>query len=120
MPLQKKNPERNKIPKDQWDLVVGLDNNGNEITLKDYDSIQKEGVMRIQLDSNRETNRKMIALHRLENVKNYGIFRLPGVGKVDREKAIQLIKENSKHAEYLIQLELKTIDLMVQRLNSTE
>ncbi|WP_109853244.1 hypothetical protein [Aquimarina sp. AU58] len=120
MPVQKKKPERNKIPKDQWNLVIRIDENGNEITLEDYDSNQKERILPFQADSISEVAKKELALNRLENVKNYGIFRLPDVGKVDREKAIQLIKEDSEHAKYLIQLELKTIDLMVQRLNSEE
>lgn len=120
MPVQKKKPERNKIPKDQWNLVIGIDENGDEITLEDYDSNQKEGIIPFQVDSIPEAAKKKLALNRLENVKNYGVFRLPGVGKVDREKAIELIKEDSEHAKYLIQLELKTIDLMVQRLKSKE
>ena len=98
--------------------MVGYGEDGKEITLEDYNKIQKNEFVPSKFKSIREDNKREIALARLNKVKNYGVFRLPRVGRVDKERAIELILENSEHADYLINLELKTIDLMVKRLKS--
>lgn len=110
------------ISEDQWDLPVGIDEDGNQITLRQvrnqpvlYTILSDTASPRIRELT--KDQKKKLALRRLEGVEHYGAFRIPGFdGAITKEVAIKLIKENHPASEYIIKLELDTIQMLIKTI----
>lgn len=106
-----------KIPSDQWDLPIGYKSDGTLITLNDYNSLDIHTITeQVEKKNLRSEEKKQLVLNRIKSVKNYGSFSFNDV-RVDREKAIMEVQTNSPLGDYIIEIEMETINAMLEVLN---
>ena len=115
---------------DQWDLIIGYDNNEKPITLREYVRKGKETINLSPFHIQKETNKfsilksveflglkKKLALERINNVKEFADFVHPEFGIVSKEKALNIIENDLEGAEELISLELENVEFILNNIN---
>ena len=118
---------------DQWDLIIGYDNNEKPITLREYVSRGKEQINLSPFRIQKETNKlsilesaeifdlkKQLVLERINNIKEFSDFVHPEFGIVSKEKALNIIENDLEGAEELISLELENIEFILNNINIDE
>ena len=105
-----------KIPDDQWDLPIGYKSDGTPITLSGYQGLDIYTIAE-QFDGKnlKSEEKKQLVLNRIKNVENYGSFSFNNV-RVDRETAIKEVQADTPLGDYIIEIEMETINALIEVL----
>ncbi|MFM9947381.1 MAG: hypothetical protein ACKV1O_05535 [Saprospiraceae bacterium] len=106
-----------KIPNDQWDLPIGYMSDGTPITLSGYQGFDISSKAEQFDEKNLKLEeKKQLVLNRIKSVENYGSFSFNNV-RVDRETAINEVQADTPLGDYIIEIEMETINALIEILN---
>lgn len=96
---------RSVINKEQWDMPVSFDADGKLISLRDY---VKEGHNALSFSALSPDQRTELAAKRIEMQADYEIATI-GAGVVDKERAVDEVRTQTKLGRRLTQIETRVI-----------
>lgn len=110
--------ENSKIPKDQWELPIGFDNEGKEIRLIDLkeNPDRPEKMLLFEQEDYSEIEMRELVIKRLEGVDNYSSFQL-GQEVIDLQRAKEEVENKTKLGAAIIEIEMETIKAMVRNMD---
>ncbi len=108
----KKSPHN--VPEDQWDLPVGFNEKGDIVTLREYANTKTREIF--QLSAIPHNQLKELIQLRIEKQKEYPELFMLGKGKVDKARALKELKKESDIGEYIIELELRVINMVKEEV----
>ena len=108
------------ISKEQWNLPIGHDENGNSITLKEYsEMLQNESTERMSIIiAENVNNKEELSIQRVIKNENYQSFQVGTYGEVDKDSAINAIKSQNELGKYLVKVEINTIQSVLKELSN--
>jgi hypothetical protein len=105
----KKSSQVLSVPEDQWKLPIGYSENGNPITLLEYQ--EKPNVV-ASLESLSSKSKKILVAERIRLNKSYPTRFMVGVGLVDKKVALEEVQKESSAGKFIIESEQKVINRM--------
>lgn len=101
--------DSSNVPEEQWDLPIGFKDDGTPMSLREFKNIERDHMHLAAITFDDLQN---LVTMRIKAQDKYPSIMMLGKGKVDKERALQEIRENSDVGEYIVELERRVIEMM--------